>query len=92
MAGRSTFLAKHTYSGWFIGSGYEYQFGWLPIQGLTWKTEYRFADYSGPITSICHRRRALRSASRSKSRKYVQTIRSELVWRFNFGGPVVARY
>jgi len=24
--------------------------------------------------------------------KSVQTIRSELVWRFNFGGPVMARY
>ena len=24
--------------------------------------------------------------------KYVQTVRSELVWRFNFGGPVIARY
>ena len=24
--------------------------------------------------------------------KRVHTVRSELVWRFNFGGPVVARY
>ena len=36
-------LRKHTYAGWFIGSGYEYGIGWLP--GLFWKTEYRFADY-----------------------------------------------
>ena len=36
-------LASQTYSGWFIGSGYEYAIAWFP--GLTWKTEYRFADY-----------------------------------------------
>ena len=39
----TTAVAKHTYSGWFIGTGYEYGLGWFP--GLFWKTEYRFADY-----------------------------------------------
>ena len=29
-----------TYSGWFLGSGYEYRFDMLP--GLYWRTEYRF--------------------------------------------------
>ena len=36
-------LPATTYDGWFIGTGYEYGFGFLP--GLYWKTEYRFADY-----------------------------------------------
>lgn len=26
------------------------------------------------------------------SKKWVQTVRSELVYRFNWGGPVVAKY
>jgi outer membrane immunogenic protein len=33
-----------TYSGWFLGSGYEYRFDWLP--GLYWRTEYRFNSYN----------------------------------------------
>ena len=39
-----------TYSGWFLGSGYEYGFGFMP--GLFWKTEYRFADYSADVLPV----------------------------------------
>jgi outer membrane immunogenic protein len=81
-------LVKHTYSGWFIGSGYEYGIGWLP--GLFWKTEYRFADYGNENVDIF--RSNLTPEFRLEAHKYVHTVRSELVWRFNFGGPVVARY
>jgi outer membrane immunogenic protein len=85
-------LDKHTYSGWFLGSGYEYQFGWLPIQGLTWKTEYRFADYSADRVAVLFNGVPV-TGEFIESRKYIQTVRSSLVWRFNFGGsPVVARY
>jgi outer membrane immunogenic protein len=86
-------LAKHTYSGWFLGSGYEYQFGWLPIQGLTWKTEYRFADYSADRVAVLDTGVPI-AGEFIESRKYVQTVRSSLVWRFNFGGgaPIAARY
>ena len=80
-------LSEHTYSGWFLGSGYEYQLGWFP--GLTWKTEYRFADLSADVVPVTGTAVTLASL---ENRKYVQTIRSALVWRFNFGGPVVARY
>lgn len=82
-------LAKHTYSGWFIGSGYEYGMNFLP--GLFWKTEYRFADYSADNVPLLAG--GLQTGDYVNSRKYVHTVRSELVWRFNFGGsPVVARY
>jgi outer membrane immunogenic protein len=81
-------LAKHTYDGWFVGSGYEYGIGWLP--GLFWKTEYRFADYgSDRVTLLAG---GVPGGSFIGSHLYVHTVRSELVWRFNFGGPVVARY
>jgi outer membrane immunogenic protein len=81
-------LAKHTYSGWFVGGGYEYGLGWLP--GLFWKTEYRFADYGSadvPVVTPAGVQVGL-----IDTHKYVQTVRTELVWRFNFGRPVVARY
>jgi outer membrane immunogenic protein len=63
------------------------QLGWLP--GLFWRTEYRFASYD-------NERLLVRTPSGAptdfsvNSEKFVQTIRSELVWRFNWGGPVRA--
>ena len=77
-------VPSHTYHGWFIGTGYEYGLKWFP--GLFWKTEYRYSQFSGvdlPVVSdidgdlefIIH------------AKKFEQTIRSELVWRFNWGGP-----
>jgi outer membrane immunogenic protein len=89
-------LAAQTYSGFFIGTGYEYKLDFLP--GLFWKTEYRYAWYGeqspaltlgpttpgGPNTALGFER----------GKKDIQTIRSELVYRFNFGGsaPLMAKY
>jgi len=55
------------------------------LPGLFWKTEYRFAQYetdSLPLTVYSTGAATTRSID---STKYVQTIRSELVWRFNWG-------
>jgi outer membrane immunogenic protein len=87
-------LPAQTYSGWYLGAGDEYALGFLP--GLFWKTEYRFSQYerldasqlcgaatcggAGTINSIDH------------SRPRVQSVRSELIYRFNWGGPLMARY
>jgi outer membrane immunogenic protein len=80
------------YDGFFIGGGVEYQLGWLP--GLFWKTEYRYADYrSATVSLLCTS--CVASAGTFPSERvhpYVQTVRSELVWRFNWAGPVTARY
>jgi outer membrane immunogenic protein len=73
-------IDAHTYSGWFLGSGYEYGLTWAS-PNLFWKTEYRFASYKKdtlPILDFCEVSCTL------DSQKWVQTIRSELVWRFNF--------
>jgi outer membrane immunogenic protein len=72
-------------TGWFIGGGTEYAFTWLPINGLFWKNEYRFASYENydqnyitaggvPGARIVH------------NSLDVQTITSSLVWRFNWTG------
>jgi outer membrane immunogenic protein len=83
------YTVAHTYNGWFLGSGYEYGFDFLP--GLFWKTEYRFASYGAVDLPILLPTGAP-SVVAFNSQKTIQTIRSELVWRFNWGSPVVARY
>lgn len=91
--GTALSMDAQTYKGWFIGSGVEYALDFLP--GLFWKTEYRYATYGGerPALTIASAFAAPRLVGYEDSKKYVQTIRSELVWRFNFGGgPIMARY
>jgi len=75
-------VPSHTYSGWFIGSGVETKLsGFLGIlgPGWFWRNEYRFADYrstsfsNGPlVTSV-------------SVRPFVQTVRSEITYKFNWG-------
>jgi outer membrane immunogenic protein len=76
-------IAEQTYNGFFLGSGYEYKLDWMP--GLTWKTEYRFADYGSQDNPIITTSTGLATGSYGESHKYIQTIRSELVYRFNMG-------
>jgi outer membrane immunogenic protein len=83
-------LPAHRMDGWFIGTGYEYNLGWFP--GLTWKTEYRYADYGSRTDTIFVVPGGAPSFT-SHSHLYTQTLRSELVWRFNWGGaPIMSRY
>jgi outer membrane immunogenic protein len=84
-------LSAQTYKGWFIGSGYEYAIDFLP--GLFWKTEYRYSSFKAADVPLSVSALGVTVVTDAiHSQKYVQTIRSELVWRFNWGGPVVARY
>jgi outer membrane immunogenic protein len=84
------YVPAHTYTGWFLGAGYEYALGLMP--GLFWKTEYRFADYGTGRPNLLNTGNNAMFANVDFD-KYVQTVRSEIVWRFNFGAsPVVARY
>ena len=88
-------LPAQTRDGWFLGGGTEYAVSQLP--GLFWKSEYRFADYGGrdtaqlcTVTGNCGAAGTVHSIDRSHA--FVQTITTELVYRFNWGGPVVAKY
>src|SRR5690242_3639806 len=65
-------VAGHTYSGWFIGSGYEYALSFMP--GLFWKTEYRFADYGTDRVALFSGGRD--TGDSFDQRKFVQTVRS----------------
>jgi outer membrane immunogenic protein len=83
-------LPGGTKGGWFIGAGDEYALSFLP--GLFWKTEYRYSEFDrlnanpfftpgGALTG------------RTMTEKFREhTVRSELVYRFNWGGPLVAKY
>jgi outer membrane immunogenic protein len=84
------FVPGHTYKGWFIGAGDEYALNFLP--GLFWKTEYRFSDLDRGTNYVRNISDGSLTGIEIDSKKFVHTVRSELVYRFNWGGPVVAKY
>jgi outer membrane immunogenic protein len=78
-------LNAHTFDGWFIGGGTEYAFTWLPIHGLFWRTEYRYASYqSADVPTIVTATGAATGVGQHVSPQ-VQTVTTSLVWRFNWG-------
>ncbi len=88
-------LPARTHQGWFVGAGTEYALDWLP--GLFWKTEYRWAEYNWQTSPVNCGTAALCGpvgpiAFAERNRPSVQTVRTELVWRFNWGQPLTARY
>ena len=80
-------LPAQTYSGWFLGGGLEVRLPNFP--GWSVKTEYRFADYRAKDVPILNQP----SAAFDQIHPYVQTIRTDLVYKFDWGKqPVVAKY
>src|SRR5665213_3066994 len=71
---------RQNFDGWFLGTGYEYKLAWLP--GFTWKTEYRFSDFGNRNTFVFVNATGAQGL-RISNHEYEQSIRSELVWRFN---------
>jgi len=75
---------SHTYNGWFLGGGVEYNFTWLPIQGLFLRTEYRYNAYSRDNLTEVNLTTGAPSGIILSSKKEVQTVTTSLVWRFNW--------
>jgi len=69
----------------------KYAVPWAGFNGLFWKTEYRYSTYKADDLPIVQTN-GLPSGVAFHSEKAVQTITTSLVWKFNWGGPVVARY
>jgi outer membrane immunogenic protein len=91
LPGANLQLLAQRYNGFFIGGGAEYAIGWLP--GLFWKTEYRFSDFGTRSTPIgCPGCNPNPTGLVERNHVYTQTVRTELVWRFNWGGSLLARY
>jgi len=83
------FFPAQTFNGWFLGSGIQY----MIFPGLFVKTEYRFVDYRQKDVP------APGSDYIFTVHPFVQTIRTELTYKFDWGKapflgkePVVARY
>jgi outer membrane immunogenic protein len=74
---------SQTYSGWFLGSGLEYAFTWLPIHGLFLKTEYRYYDYKAK-NLIDLTAAGVPTGDIDSVHPHVQTVTTELVYRFNW--------
>ena len=95
-------IPGQTFDGFFVGTGVEYAFDWLP--GLFVRSEGRAAWYSRKDVlptcvsagSICGGPAppgVISGLSDVDSRRpIVYTAKTELVYRFNWGGPVVAKY
>jgi outer membrane immunogenic protein len=77
-------IPEHTYSGWFLGTGYEYGLNFL-MPGLFWKTEYRYSEFSSASLPQITTSTGAATGFSYDSKKFIQTVRSELVWRFNWG-------
>jgi outer membrane immunogenic protein len=81
-------LSGFTKGGWFIGGGDEYALGFFP--GLFWKTEYRYSEFDTTNASVNF---GSTPTGVSVSQKFKEhSVRTELVYRFNWAGPVVAKY
>jgi outer membrane immunogenic protein len=94
-------LPAQTRHGWFFGGGTEYAISALP--GLFWKNEYRYSSYRAGTASLNCVAASVGVAATCTgatgatgfSDRYsinVQTVRTELVWRWNWGGSVRAAY
>jgi outer membrane immunogenic protein len=80
-------------SGWFVGGGVENSLNFFGITspGLFMKTEYRAAYYNR-VTLPETLPTGLPDGFAHTFNPWVQTITTSLVYRFNWTGPVVAKY
>jgi outer membrane immunogenic protein len=86
-------MAGQTRSGYFLGGGTEYAVSMLP--GLFWKSEVRFSNFGDQTNSmVCTVATGcgVGTVLTQTSHVYEQKATTELVYRFNWGGPVVAKY
>lgn len=87
-----------TFDGWFVGAGVEYAFDWMP--GLFVKSEGRASYYDRRDSRLPCISAGTQCAGVTPDpfgnidsrRPITYTTKIELVYRFNWGGPVVAKY
>jgi outer membrane immunogenic protein len=84
-----------TGEGWFIGGGVENNLNIFGITSPGWfmKTEYRAAYYGNKSLNVLADGTNLPTGlANNFNDALVQTVSTSLVYRFNWGGPVVAPY
>jgi outer membrane immunogenic protein len=85
-----TALPGTTYKGYFLGSGFEYALGLFP--GLYLKTEYRFSEFDAKRLNNISTVTGLPTGTAESIKPFSQSVITSLVYRFNWGGPVIAKY
>jgi outer membrane immunogenic protein len=80
--------------GWFVGGGVENNLNIFGISAPGWfmKTEYRAAYYDTKNISELANVTNLSNGTDITFKPFVQTISTSLVYRFNWTGPIVAKY
>ena len=80
--------------GWFVGGGVENNLNIFGIAAPGWfmKTEYRAAYYDRKDLAVRFDGSNALSTDSVSFKPWVQTISTSLVYRFNWTGPVVAKY
>lgn len=84
-------FGANNYNGWFAGGGTEYALNWV-LPGLFWRNEYRYAAYQSADLPLVSLTTGAPFGIAEHNDKSVQTFVTEVVWRFNWPGTVVARY
>jgi outer membrane immunogenic protein len=81
-------------NGWFVGGGVENNLDIFGLSAPGWfmKTEYRAAYYGNKNIDILNDGVNTSTGLAVNFKPMVQTISTSLVYRFNWGGPVVAPY
>jgi outer membrane immunogenic protein len=85
-----TALPGSTYNGWFIGSGFEYGISFVP--GLFLKTEARISEFDRKQLANTFVATGLATGTAETVKPFTESVITSLVYRFNWGGPVVAKY
>jgi outer membrane immunogenic protein len=85
-------LPSFNRNGWFVGGGVENNLDFFGISAPGWfmKTEYRVADYSH--VNLPESVGGVPNGFVVQTSPIVQTVSTSLVYRFNWGTPVVAKY
>jgi len=91
----STTTPSFNRDGWFVGGGVENSLNVFGISAPGWfmKSEYRAAYYGRvtlPETNVIIQ--GFTFSDTLTFKPWVQTISTSLVYRFNWGGPLVAKY
>jgi len=81
-------------NGWFVGGGVENNLNIFGISAPGWfmKTEYRSAYYDKKTINELFDVTNLSTGRDIRANNWNQTISTSLVYRFNWAGPVVAKY
>jgi outer membrane immunogenic protein len=81
-------------NGWFIGGGVENNLNIFGITAPGWfmKTEYRAAYYNRATLPETFIATGLLDTNSVTFKPFVETVSTSLVYRFNWSGPVVAKY